>query len=204
MKVKIKAFNRELGKKSDVSNLRKLNYIPGIIYGGGENNIPITIKKNEFYKIYRKTIGEMALFELDIDGNKFLTVIKDRQIHPVSREVIHIDFLRLQTGTPITVSVPVKIEGEAKGVKEGGILEIHHRFLDITCLPKEIPEDIVVDINNLEIGKTIRLSDLNLQPEFELKMPVDTPIISVLTPKKVVEETEAETEEEVQPEKEKE
>ncbi len=195
MKVKIKAFNRELGKKSDLNKLRKLNYIPGVIYGPGEKNVPVSVKKNEFYKIYRKTIGEMALFELDVDGEKFLTVIKDRQIHPVSREVLHIDFLHLHQGTPISVSIPIKFEGEAKGVKEGGIMEVHHRMLDITCLPKEIPEDIVVDIKDLKIGGSIRLSDIELNPAFEIKLPADTPIVSILAPRKGAETTE-ETEEE--------
>ncbi len=198
MKVKIKAFNRELGKKSDLNKLRKLNYIPGIIYGPEEKNVPISVKKNEFYKVYRKTIGEMALFELDVDGEKFLTVIKEKQVHPVSREVLHIDFLHLHAGTPITVNVPIKFIGESKGVKSGGVLEIHHRNLDITCLPKDIPEDIEVNIENLEIGKSIRLSDLNLKPELEVKIPQDTPIISVLEPRKAVETTEEQEETETE------
>ena len=197
MKVKIKAFNRELGKKSDIKNLRKLNYIPGIIYGPGEKDVPVSVRKNEFYKIYRKTIGEMALFELDVDGEKFVTIIKDRQIHPVTREVLHIDFLHLHPGTLITVSVPLKFVGESKGVKQGGVLEIHHRRLDITCLPKDIPEDIEVDISELMIGKAIRLKDISLKEEFSVKIPQDTPIVSVQEPKKAkAEETEEATEEE--------
>ncbi len=195
MKVKIKAFNRDLGKKSDLKNLRKLNYIPGIIYGPGEKDVPISVKKNEFYKIYRKTIGEMALFELDVDGEKFLTVIKERQIHPVTREVLHIDFLHLHQGVPITVSVPIKFLGESKGVKQGGILEVHHRALDITCLPKDIPEDIEVDVSDLGIGRSIRLSDLNLKSELEVKLPKDTPIVSVLESKKLAATSEEEAEE---------
>jgi large subunit ribosomal protein L25 len=183
MKVKIKADTREIGKKSDLNELRRKGFIPGIIYGEGKEGKKISLDKITFQKLYKKHIGEMVFYEIITGDDTYDTIIKDRQFHPVTQEVLHIDFLEIHKGKQITVNVPFKFEGEAKGVAEGGLLEILLRELEVSCLPKDIPDDIVIDVSDLEINDTIHLDQVELV-NLETRLSEDTPIVAVRPPKK--------------------
>ena len=198
MNVKIKAQKREKGKKSDLKNLRKKGFIPAIIYGEGKEGTKVTLQSSEFNSVYKKTIGEMSLFDIDIEGEKTLTIIREKQIHPVSREIIHVDFVELHKGKPITLNVPIRFVGEPIGVKDGGVLDVLHRHLEVSCLPKDLPEVVELNVENLKIGETIHLFNLDLDSSLTLKLPDDAAIVAVRTPKK--EEVEVEEEEEVEEE----
>ncbi|MBN1948568.1 MAG: 50S ribosomal protein L25 [Candidatus Cloacimonetes bacterium] len=197
MNVKINAELREKGKKSDLKELRKHGYIPAVIYGEGKQGINIKLEKISFLKEYRTTIKEMAFFDVRIEGKTYKTIIKDKQIHPLSREIEHIDFLELHKGRPITVNVPLKFIGHAPGVAAGGVMDVLVRSLDVSCLPKDIPEDIEVDISELQIGETIHLGDIKL-PEVDVKYPPDTALVSVHLLRKAEEKTAESTEEEAE------
>jgi len=198
MNIKIEAKKRVIGKKSDMTNLRANGLIPAVIYGEGKVGINISLEKISFMKAYRTSIGGMAFFEINVEGEEVTTILKEKQVHPTSREFMHIDFIELHKGQEITVHIPITVVGDAAGVAEGGLLEVLHHDIEITCLPKDIPEEIVIDVTELAIGKAIHLIDLNLPENFKTSLPDATTFVAVRAPKAAdVEESEDDEEEAV-------
>jgi large subunit ribosomal protein L25 len=195
MNITIQAEVRKKGKKSDLNTMRKNGFIPGVIYAPGSEPISISLDGNEFLKKYRKTIGELAIFEVEIDGKKIQTVIKAKQIDPVTRNIIHVDFLELKHDKKISIDVPFKFIGSPIGVKEGGVLDILLHKIEVKCFPKDIIEDIQLDLSELKIGDTINVSSLDLQ-NVEIDLPGEISIVSVHAPKSEVEEVSEEEGEE--------
>ncbi|MDD3051540.1 MAG: 50S ribosomal protein L25, partial [Candidatus Cloacimonetes bacterium] len=157
MNLKLEVQKRELVKKSELKTSRKNGYIPAVVYGEEFENVNIQIEKSIFAKQYKKSIGELAFFDLVIDGKEYRTIIKDKQIHPVSREILHVDFQVLHKGSPIAVHIPFKFIGEPVGIKTGGILEILQRNVEIIALPNDIVEDIEINLSTMEIGDSIHI-----------------------------------------------
>jgi len=191
MNIKINAEKRNLGKRSDLTELRKEGLIPGIIYGAGQEGIKIAFNARDYTREYKKSIGAVAFFDITVDGNTYKAFIKEKQIHPLTREVVHIDFLELHKGKSITIDVPINFDGEALGIKEGGVFEVIHRTVPVTCLPKDIPEEIRFDISNMTIGDSIHLSDLDISEDVTTDLS-DEITIAILSIPKVVEEPEEE------------
>ncbi|HPR16897.1 MAG TPA: 50S ribosomal protein L25 [Candidatus Cloacimonadota bacterium] len=179
MHIKIKAEKRELGKKSDLKNYRKEGFIPAVVYGEGKEGINILLPVIPFQKAYKKSIGEVAIFEIEVGNKKYSTFIKEKQIHPVSREFVHIDFVELHKGKHITMEIPINFIGEPKGVKEGGVVEYLHRSLEITCLPKDLPEEIDVDITELHVGDTLHFSNITLPANISCSLSGAATIIAI-------------------------
>lgn len=194
MNIKVKAEKRNLGKKSNLTELRKEGFIPCIIYGNGQEGIKISINARDYAREYKKSIGEVAFFDITVDGKTYKTFIKDKQIHPLTREIVHIDFLELHKGKSITIDIPINFDGEAIGIKEGGILDIIHRKMQITCLPKDIPDEIKIDVSGMNIGDSIRVGDIILSEDIVANLSENVTIITLSLPK-IVEETEEEVEE---------
>ncbi len=199
MNVKVEAKLREIGKKSDLKNYRKENLIPGIVYGEGNEGLKILIPKIQFLKDYKGTIGKVSFFNIHVDGKEFNTFIKEKQIHPVTREFVHIDFMEFHKGKMITLQIPFRYIGEAPGTQEGGLVEVLHRELEISCLPKDIPEEISIDVSELEIGDSIHFGDITIPENIETSMSEITTLVAVRAPRKEevieVEEEEIEGEE---------
>jgi len=197
MNIKINAEKRELGKRSNLTELRGKGLIPGIIYGNGQEGIKISLNVREYTHEYKKSIGQVAFFDITVDGKTYKTFIKEKQIHPLTREVVHIDFLELHKGKSITIEVPINFTGEALGIKEGGVLEIIQRSVQVTCLPENIPDEISVDVSKLNIGDSIHFSDIDVSKDIETNFSDDTTIVSVGLPT-IMEEPEEEEEEEIE------
>ncbi len=162
MNLNIQAQKRELGKKSDLNKLRRDGFVPAVVYGEGKEGKPIFLNYREFFNMYKQSIGHMAFFVLEVEGEKVRTILKDKQIHPVTRQIIHIDFQELHAGKEIIIDVPLNFEGEAPGIKEGGMLDIQLRHISCSSLPKNIKDDIVVDLTVLGVGDVITVGDLDL------------------------------------------
>ena len=173
--IEIKAKKREaLGKKA-TKQLRRQGNVPCVMYGG-EENIHFYIHKKELRKIVYTP--EVFLINLNIDETVYNVVMKDLQYHPVSDEVIHVDFILAPEDKKITVEIPVKIEGFSIGIKEGGFLHHSKRYLKIKAFIKFIPENISIDITELAIGKSIKVSDINIE-DVELLDNDSTMIVAV-------------------------
>lgn len=178
MVIRIEAGKRTLGKKSDRKNLRKSNIIPGVMYGQGEEGIPLQFDAIDFMKAYKQSIGELAIFTVIVDGKENRCVLKAKQIHPLRRDITHVDFLVLHPGTDVSLSLPIKYVGEAAGSKEGGIVDVILRNLNIVCLPKDIPEGLEVDISELKIGDSIHVGSISI-PNVRIREAEDITMVVV-------------------------
>src|SRR5829696_764327 len=180
----------ERGSRSN-RRLRREGLVPGVIYGGGEN-------QNFAFKVdalaLRKLLAEgAALLDLEIDGGRTRPVIvRDQQNHPVREEVLHIDFLEVRLDEKIQTTVLVELEGaeESPGVKEGGVLEHVTRELNVEALPTDIPDNLVVDVSAMEIAATLPLSDVPAPSGVTFLDDPEETVIATLVPPTEVEEPE--------------
>ncbi len=162
MNLNLNAEVRELGTKAEMNTARKEGRIPAVIYGQGNPGKKVFIAENEFTKQFKKSFGHVTFFNITVDGKEIKTIIKDKQIHPVSRKVLHVDFMELHEGTEISLDIPIVLNGSPVGVKAGGVMENGIRRLHVYSLPMHIKEDIQVDMSHLKIGDSIHVEDLDL------------------------------------------
>ena len=174
---------REIGNKSARKNLRKGGLIPAVIYSEGQPGIPISVPTNEFFKLYKKRINEVSVFNLLLDGKDHHVIVKARQIHPVTREYVHVDFFELKKDKEISLSIPIKFIGVPACLKTGGVLETSLHSLHVTCLPRHIPDNIPLNIEDMKIGDTIYVRDVVVK-NLVIQGTAETPIISVNEEKK--------------------
>lgn len=149
----------ELGKKK-TAVLRKTDAVPCVVYGNGEN-ISFSTPRVSFKELIYTP--NAFLVNLDIDGKKETCVMREVQFHPVNDEIMHVDFYRVAENKPVTIDVPIVLKGSAEGVKLGGKLQHTSRKIKISALPKDLPDAIEVDINNLGLGKSIMVGDLTFE-----------------------------------------
>ncbi|MEE8057146.1 MAG: 50S ribosomal protein L25/general stress protein Ctc [Pseudomonadales bacterium] len=155
----------DLGKGASRRLRRLENKTLGIVFGGKNKPIPITIANNEIVKLAESEAFFTSLVDLSIDGKTEQVVVKDMQRHPAKDTILHIDFMRVSATTKITMHVPLHFinEENCKGVKqEGGIISHALNDIEVSCLPKDLPEYIEVDMIDLNIGDNIHISNLTL------------------------------------------
>ena len=156
-------LRKELGKKATKADRASEN-VPCVLYGGTENVHFTTVERDLRKLIYTP---EVFVVNLDIDGKKSKAIMKELQFHPVSDRILHIDFLQINEVKPVVVELPVKLEGLAEGVKAGGKLSLEMRKLKVKGLYTDIPENIVVDVTSLNLGKSIQVGKINI-PKLEI------------------------------------
>jgi large subunit ribosomal protein L25 len=177
----LKAARRTEFKKSISNQMRKAGEIPGVYYSFGEQ--PIPIKSTELALRPLVFTSESNIVSLQIEGESkpISCILKDTQFEPISGRIIHFDLLGLKEGEAITIEISVILKGSAIGVKEGGIVQHNLHKLEIKCLPQNIPPHIDVDITNLGIGDSIKVSDLKFEG-IEILNDENASIISVVPP----------------------
>ena len=173
--IEVKAERRNNLGKSATKELRNSGKVPSVLYGGQEI-IHFYAEQNEFNKLL--FTPNVYLIDLNIDGKTFKAIIKDLQFHPVTDEVIHVDFLEIFENKPITIEIPVKLNGLAEGVKSGGKLTLEQRKLRVKGLMKDIPDQLEIDITNLGLGKSIQVGQLSY-PNLELMNAKNSVVTSV-------------------------
>ena len=163
--VTLEVANRE-GKGTGVARkLRQKGMVPGVVYGGHRDPVAISVDRKAVTELIQKSDhGVRSIFLLKLTGTdqQRHAMIKDMQIHPISRKLIHIDFVRVVMDEVVRVTIPVHLNGTAAGLKEGGLLDWQVRDLHVECLPGQIPDSVEVDVSNLNIHDYIRISDLKL------------------------------------------
>lgn len=190
------------GKGTTVAHrLRKEGEVPGILYGHNEKPIKLAVPEHELWHILHNATSEHLILTLHIEGatnGDVLTLVRDVQHHPVSGDILHVDFQRISLSEKIKVGVPVELVGTARGVKEfGGILDHGVREVMIHCTPNQIPDSITVDVSHMEIGNSIHISNItSLYPEIEFMDDSNVTLAHISPPKKL-EVIEAPVEEEV-------
>ncbi len=156
----LEAKKRTTTKKSELNALRQQGMIPAVIYGKVVESTPISIDRGIFMQCYKKSFNELAFYEIELDGAKHHTILKDKLIHPVTRNILHIDFMVVEETAEMEFEVPVQYVGEAAGTKEGGFVDIVQRTVKITCQARNLPEEIKLDISGMHIGDSLHIKDL--------------------------------------------
>lgn len=194
-KVIIKANERKAINKRSRNSLRNEGRVPGVLYGSRMEPIPIDVTRLKINPLV--FTAKTNLISLKLDGHEeYECVIKDVQFDPVSDEVLHFDLIGLTRGEKIQLEVPIKLLGNAVGVKEGGLLQESMHKLSIECLPKDIPQLLELEVTELNIGDSIHVSDLNFE-NITILNPENTIVVSVVLPKVEIEVEEVEEGEEL-------
>jgi large subunit ribosomal protein L25 len=148
----------DFGKKA-AKAYRSESLIPCIVYGGhGEENLSFVVKNSDVRNLIYTP--EVFLVDLDLGTKKLQAVVKDVQYHPVKDTILHIDFLHVFEKSPVVIEIPVRLEGLAAGVRAGGKLSLDARKLKVKAVPSKLPEVLIVNVEKLELGKSIQVSDL--------------------------------------------
>jgi large subunit ribosomal protein L25 len=184
----LKAQSRSAAGKSEARRLRRSGRVPAIAYGKGLASTPISVTPKEVAVILRSEKGKNTVLELELDGKKLLAMIRDFALHPVKRELEHIDFIEVKLDKVVDVDVPLLAIGKAVGVTKGGVLRIVHRTLPIRCLPDRIPVKIEADVAHLELGQHVSTQDLKLPDGVSVRLLPEQTLIAVVAPEKEVEE----------------
>lgn len=199
--ISVQAKKRTLSTKGVVNKLRREGNVPGIYYTKNVEPIPIYISEGALKPLV--FTSETHIVNLQIDENEELkSILKNVQFDPVTDRVIHFDLLGISADQEIEIEVPVMIEGQAKGVKEGGVVQHSLHKIQIACLPADIPEHVVINVSDLGVGDSVHVKDLKIEKARILHHD-DVIIVSVVIPRAVVEPTAAAaeiTEEAAEPE----
>jgi large subunit ribosomal protein L25 len=189
---------RDARGRSDNRRLRRLGQVPAVIYGGGKDATAITLDHNSLLRQMSQPAFYTSILTLKVDSESQPVFVKDVQRHPARPQIMHLDFQRIVEDEEITLNVPIHFIGEeaAKGVKEqGGVIEHLATDLEISCLPRHLPEFIEVDVSDLGMNDMLHMSDLKL-PEgvslVALAHNQDRPVVTVSQPRR--EETDVEAE----------
>ncbi|MCS7150347.1 MAG: 50S ribosomal protein L25/general stress protein Ctc [Caldimicrobium sp.] len=181
--VTLKAEKREKTGKETAKKLRKMGYIPAVLYGKALEPQSFAVSYSEFEKIYNRFKGEAVIYTLEFadgEGQRRQAVLKEFQRHPVSDRFIHLDFQAIEEGETLELEVPIEFVGKPVGVTKGGILEIMIHELTVECLPKDIPDKIVVDISSLDIGDSLHVRDVKVASNIKIKDHPEETIATVV------------------------
>jgi large subunit ribosomal protein L25 len=175
----------EKGKEA-ARKLRSQGLIPAVVYGHREEAIPVTLNPQKLSKALRGGAGERSLIKLTIEGLQDgpvtkTVILKEKQIDPVKRTLMHVDLYTVAMDETIHVAIPVHVVGKAVGVELGGVLEQVLREIEVECLPGDIPSSIDVDVSALDIGDSIHVADITLEKAKILVDPEQT-LVTVVPP----------------------
>jgi large subunit ribosomal protein L25 len=193
--VPLQAYQRSQVRRGEVKKLRAAGRVPATIYGRQTKPQNLELNSKEIANLINHSVSENLLVDLAVENDaraKRLALVQEVQHHPLDGKVLHVDFHEVAEDEKVTVQVPVETVGEPAGVKNsGGVLE-HVLFkLKVRSLPKDLPEQIVVDVTHLEVGKTIHLGDIKAPEGVEILGDKHISVISVAMPRAEVEETAA-------------
>ncbi|OCL86745.1 50S ribosomal protein L25 [Aliarcobacter thereius] len=167
--------------KPAVKALRKEGYLIANIYGKGVENISAAFKRNEYIK-YLKNKKTLS-FDVKVDGKVLNVVVKEYQKCPITSDLIHVDLMVAQKGVRSSYFIPVVVTGIAKGLKNKGLLMIHTRRIPVKCAIENMPNNITLDVTNLDTGDNILLRDLTLPENVDCYLDPRVPIVGVIKAK---------------------
>jgi len=181
--MKLHSINGELrtatGKKSSAASRRESN-VPAVIYGG-DANVHFHAHKREFKGILYTPDFKVA--EITVDGTVKKCIVKDVQFHPVTDELVHVDFQEMVPNKKMILELPIRFKGESPGVKTGGKIQQLMRRIKVKVSPENLVDELFVDISNLELGMSARVRELEINEGIEVMLPGATPVAIVETPR---------------------
>ncbi len=182
----LKGYDRTDLRKGVTKQLRREGKIPAVIYGKNKTKA-IAVEAKEFNTKFHH-ISENTLITITIGRKKHEVLIKDYQENLLKNYLVHLDFFEVEKGKLLRTHIPLTITGSAKGVKEGGILQVSLHEIEVECTPQDIPDHFTVDVTNLEVGESIHIDTLKVPEGVRLLVDDDMTIVSVTAPKVEVEE----------------
>ncbi|ASQ90194.1 50S ribosomal protein L25/general stress protein Ctc [Prosthecochloris sp. GSB1] len=188
-------------KKKEAAKLLNAGRVPAVVYHKGEETLHVSVENLALEKLIHS--AESHIIDLHFpDGKSKRSFIKDVQFDPLTDKAIHADFQFFSAGEVLEMEVPTSFTGEARGVVEGGKMQIIQHSLTVKGIPSNIPEHITIDVSSLELGQTMHIREIPTEShegKFEITGEPDTPVVSILAPRKAEEPTAEETEEEETP-----
>jgi large subunit ribosomal protein L25 len=198
--IELKTNIRTTTGNGPARRLRQKGQIPAVLYGPGTESVLLSVNISDIDRILKKGRIGQVLLNLVIPNNGETStktvMVKELQHHPVSRNFLHIDFYEVAMDRKIMVNIPVTTTGKAKGVENGGILQIIRRELEVQCFPLDVPESIEIDITDLDVGDSIHLGDISRQSKIEFLDDENFTVVTIVSPK--IEEAEEPVEEEAE------
>lgn len=181
----VEAEARETFGKNAARRLRYAGRIPAVVYGGGGPAVSLTVDPKAIIRILQSEAGHNSLFTLQIpDKAPARVMLRDWQWEPIKGSLMHVDMVRIARDEKLHVRVPIRITGEAEGVKiQGGVLEFILREVEVECLPDDIPEHITVDVSGLLIGRQLRVSELPVAESVKVLADPGRVVAHIVPPK---------------------
>lgn len=181
----LKATPRSDRGKGVARRLRRADLIPGVVYGGKEEPIAISLSPKALKEVLTGTYGSNALIKLEIEGGASVdSLIAEYQYHPLSRALLHVDFRRVNVNEEGDYSVPFELKGRPKGVVLGGDLRQVYRTLPVRCLPTLVPEKIVHDITELGLDEVLAVKELSLPEGVSIRYPESRTVALIVAGRK--------------------
>lgn len=179
----IEAKKRDIRSKGYLNEMRRMQWIPGVIYGKGSEPMPIFLPEHKLSRLFI-THGSRGLFSIDMDGEQapLVALVREVQKNPLSGNVLHVDFLTVRMDEKITSMVGVYIIGEEEASKDGGILQMGAKEVEVSCLPQDLPDQFTCDVSGLQVGDKITVADLQVPPGVEILGDGESVVVTVLPP----------------------
>ncbi len=196
--IRLEAQQRTPSKKSAAREVRRRGLVPGVVYGRGEETVPLAVDARTLSQLLRQHHGANVLFDLKVDGQSpkdVAAIIKELQADPTTDELLSVDFQWVSLTEEISVTVAIRLEGLAAGVQAGGVLDQSLYEVHVSCLPTNIPEELHLNVDALEIGDSLHVSDI-AAPEGAMILAASEEIVVTVRPPTVIAEPEPEVEEE--------
>ncbi|MEM1033267.1 MAG: 50S ribosomal protein L25 [Myxococcota bacterium] len=180
----LKAHSRNETGKGAARRLRAAGKLPSIAYGKGRDAEALTVDRDALRKILLSERGRNHIIALEVEGGEAYNVmVKDYLVHPVSRGLLHADFVRIEGDRPVVCEVPFATTGKAKGVQAGGTLLSNMRSIKVRTIPSNIPVVIEHDVSDLEIDDVLKVGDLSLPEGVEALLPAERKLAMVSPPR---------------------
>ena len=189
MEATLEAVKRSDRGKNEARRLRAAGSLPAVVYGARVGEAvpvatPVSVDPKTLMKILHSDSGVNTLIKLRVEGAETSVLVKEYQLDPVTHTLLHADFYQLAMDKLLTVTVPVAVKGEPRGVKlQGGLLDFVTREIEVECLPADIPEHIDLDVSELELHQSVRVRDLPPHPKWKAVSDGDTMLVHIVLPK---------------------
>ena len=194
MEVTLDAVARHGTGKGVARKLRAAGKVPAVLYGRGLTPEAVAVDRMALIRAFKTDAGRNVLIDLLVNGETHLTLARELQRDPVRGTILHVDFLKIARDVAIEVDVPIHIEGDSPGVKEGGVIEHHLWSVRVSCLPTNVPDRLVADVSRMVIGDMCRVADLIVPEGVTILTDPNEAVLGVVVPQilKVEEEVPAE------------
>jgi large subunit ribosomal protein L25 len=189
MEATLEAVKREGRGKNEANRLRAAGSIPAVVYGTAKDgnapvSVPVSVSPKALLRILHSESGANTLISLSVEGSESRVMVKEYQLDPVTHQLLHADFYQLAMDKAITVTVPVIVTGESRGVKlQGGLLDFVTREIQVLCLPVDIPENITIDVTELALNQSIRVRELPPDAKWKAVTEGETMLVHIVLPK---------------------